>query len=88
MGEIKSIVKPLTHNQDKKRRGKKVKKASATEQLLAAQSELLRDMFIAELAIAGVSQIEIARVVRVNLNRVNRIAKSLKKRKKGTSGDN
>jgi len=65
-----------------------VKKASSTEQLLVAQSELLRDMFIAELAIAGVPQLEIAKVVRVNLNRVNRIAKCLNKRKKGSNGDN
>jgi hypothetical protein len=64
-----------------------VKTASSTEQLLVAQSELLRDMFIAELAIAGVAQLEIAKVVRVNLNRVNRIAKSLKKRKQGGNGD-
>jgi hypothetical protein len=65
-----------------------LKKASSTEQLLVAQSELLRDMFIAELAIEGVPQLEIAKVVRVNLNRVNRIAKSLKKRKKSSNGDN
>jgi hypothetical protein len=65
-----------------------VKKASGTEQLLVAQSELLKDMFIAELAISGVPQLEIAKVVRVNLNRVNRIAKSLKKRKQGSKGDN
>ena len=65
-----------------------MKKASSTEQLLVAQSELLRDMFIAELANAGVPQLEIAKVVRVDLNRVNRIAKFLKKRKKGSNGDN
>lgn len=65
-----------------------MKKGSSIEQLLVAQSELLKDMFIAELAIAGVPQLEIARVVRVNLNRVNRIAKSLKKRKLGTNGEN
>jgi len=64
-----------------------VSKASSVEELLVAQSELLRDMFIAELAIAGVPQLEIAKVVRVNLNRVNRIAKSLKKRKKGRNGE-
>lgn len=64
-----------------------MKSAGSTEQLLVAQSELLRDMFIAELAIAGVPQLEIAKIVRVNLNRVNRIAKSLKKRKKGGNGN-
>ncbi len=45
-------------------------------------------MFIAELAIAGVPQLEISKVVRVNLNRVNRIAKFLKNRKKDNTGDN
>jgi hypothetical protein len=64
-----------------------VKKVSGTEDLLIAQSELLRDMFIAELAIAGIPQLEISKVVRVNLNRVNRIAKFLKKRKKDVTGD-
>jgi hypothetical protein len=57
-----------------------VKKPSSPEQILVAQTELLRDMFI---GIAGVPQLEIAKVVRVNLNRVNRIAKFLKKRTKG-----
>jgi hypothetical protein len=65
-----------------------VKKVSGTEELLVAQSELLRDMFIAELAIAGAPQLEISKVVRVNLNRVNRIAKFLKKRKKDNTGEN
>jgi hypothetical protein len=64
-----------------------VKKPNSVEQLLAAQSELLKDMFIAELAIAGVSQRDIAKVVRIDLNRVTRIAKSLKKRKKDSNGD-
>jgi hypothetical protein len=44
-------------------------------------------MFIAELAIAGVSQRDIAKVVRIDLNRVNGIAKSLKRRKKDGNGD-
>jgi len=65
-----------------------VKKLSGPEHLLVTQTELLRDMFIADLAIAGVRQLEIAKVVRVNRNRVNRIAKFLKKRKKGNTGDN
>lgn len=64
-----------------------MKKLSSLEPLLATQTELLRDMFIANLAIAGVPQLEIAKVVRVNLNRVNHIAKFLKKRKKGNTGD-
>ena len=49
--------------------------------MLEIQIELLKDMFIAQLLLAGVGQREIAKVVRVNLNRVNRIGKSLKKRK-------
>jgi hypothetical protein len=65
-----------------------VKKPNSVEQLVAAQSELLRDMFIAELVIAGIPQLEIARAVRVDLNRVNRIAKLLKKRKKGNAAYN
>ena len=64
-----------------------MKKPSSVEPLLAAQSELLKDMFIAELAIAGVAQRDIAKVVRIDLNRVTRIAKSLKKRKKDSNGD-
>ena len=62
-----------------------MKKPNSVEQLLGAQSELLKDMFIAELAIAGVSQRDIAKVVRIDLNRVTRIAKSLKRRKNGDS---
>lgn len=65
-----------------------MKKPNNPEQLLAAQSELLKDMFIAELAIAGVSQRDIAKVVRIDLNRVTRIAKLLKTRKKANSGNN
>jgi len=53
------------------------------QQLQEIQIELLRDMFIARLILAGISQREIAKVVRVNLNRVNRLGKSLKKRKGG-----
>ncbi|MBZ5567822.1 MAG: hypothetical protein LAN64_08220 [Acidobacteriia bacterium] len=58
-----------------------MKNSTTTEQLLAAQLDLLKDMFIAELALAGLPQLEIARIVRVDLNRVNRIGKSLKRRK-------
>ncbi len=64
-----------------------MKKPSSVEQLLAAQSELLKAMFIAGLAIAGVSQRDIAKIVRIDLNRVTRIAKSLKRRKKDSNGD-
>lgn len=64
------------------------KLSSSPEQALVAQTELLRDMFIADLAIAGVPQLQIAKVVRVNLNRVNRIAKCLKKRTQDSHGEN
>lgn len=64
-----------------------MKKPTTLEELLAAQSELLKDMFIADLAIAGVPQREIARVVRVDLNRVTRLAKSLKRKKRGGNGE-
>ena len=64
-----------------------MKKPNSVEELLVAQSELLKDMFIAELAIAGIAQRDIAKVVRIDLNRVTRIAKSLKRRKKDGNGD-
>lgn len=63
-----------------------MRKPTTVEELLVTQSELLKDMFIADLAIAGVPQREIAKVVRVDLNRVNRLAKSLKIKKKDTNG--
>jgi hypothetical protein len=59
-----------------------MKKLTSPEQLVVAQIELLRDMFIVDLATAGVPQRGIAKVVRVDLNRVNRIAKLLNRRKK------
>ena len=65
-----------------------MKKPDSVDELIAVQSELLRDMFIANLAIAGVPQLQIAKVVRVDLNRVNRIGKLLKKNKKPGSTDN
>ena len=55
------------------------------EELVAAQSDLLRDKFIVDLALAGLPQAQIARVVRVDLNRVNRIAKQLRRTKKKIS---
>lgn len=63
-----------------------MKKLTTVEELLVAQSELLKDMFIAELAIAGVPQREIAKVVHVNLNRVTRLAKSIKRKKSDANG--
>ncbi|MBZ5705004.1 MAG: hypothetical protein LAN63_06595 [Acidobacteriia bacterium] len=65
-----------------------MKRALTAEQVQAAQLELLKDMFISNLALAGVSQREVAKIVRVDLNRVNRIGKSLKKRKTGTGESN
>jgi hypothetical protein len=59
-----------------------VKKAYTVEELVAMQSELLRDMFIANLALAGIPQLQIAKVVQVDLNRVNRIAKLVKNSKR------
>jgi 3-methyladenine DNA glycosylase AlkD len=63
-----------------------VKKPTTVEELLVAQSELLKDMFIAELAIAGIPQREIAKIVHVDLNRVTRLAKSMKRRTSGANG--
>ena len=57
-------------------------KKMTLEELVAAQSDLLRDKFIVDLALAGIPQAQIARVVRVDLNRVNRIAKELRRAKK------
>ena len=48
----------------------KVKKPNSVEELLVAQSELLKDMFIAELAIAGIVQRDIAKVVRAHIREV------------------
>jgi 3-methyladenine DNA glycosylase AlkD len=64
-----------------------VKKPTTVEELLVAQCEMMKDMFIAELAIAGIPQREIAKVVHVDLNRVTRLAKSLKRRKADANGD-
>lgn len=59
-----------------------MKKTKTIEDLVVVQSELVRDIFIANLAMAGVPQLHIAKVVRVDLNRVNRIAKLLKNNKR------
>ena len=57
------------------------------EKLLENQTELLKDMFIAELAIAGVPQLAIAKIVKVTASRVNPIAKAVNKRKKRNGGE-
>ena len=44
--------------------------------------ELLQDLIILELAKAGVPQLEIQKIVGVDIYRVNRIAKYFKTRKK------
>ena len=62
-----------------------MKKPNSVEELIALQSELLKDMLIANLAIAGIGQRQIAKVARVDLNRVNRIAKLLKRNEKRIS---
>lgn len=59
-----------------------MKKSYSVEELVAMQSELLKDMFIANLALAGVPQLQIAKVVQLDLNRVNRIAKLVKNNKR------
>jgi hypothetical protein len=65
----------------------KVKKPNSVEELIALQSELLKDMLIANLAIAGIGQRQIAKVARVDLNRVNRIAKLLKRNEKRNTSE-
>ena len=63
-----------------------MKKPTSVEELLVAQSELMKDIFISALAIAGVPQRDIAKVVHVDLNRVTRLAKALKRRKSDANG--
>ena len=65
----------------------KVKKPNSVEELIALQSELLKDMLIANLAIAGIGQRQIAKVARVDSNRVNRIAKLLKRNEKRNTAE-
>lgn len=43
--------------------------------------EILRDMFIAQLGRAGLTQLQIREIVGVDIHRVNRIVKHLKKLK-------
>jgi len=64
-----------------------VKKPNSVEELIALQSELLKDMLIVNLAIAGIGQRQIAKVARVDLNRVNRIAKLLKRNEKRNTAE-
>jgi len=43
--------------------------------------ELLQDLIIVQLALAGIAQTEIRKIAGVDMNRVNRIAQLIKKRK-------
>ena len=45
--------------------------------------ELLRDLIIVQLGLAGLSQPQIRKIVGVDMNRVNRIVKHFKKVKRG-----
>jgi hypothetical protein len=53
----------------------------------ASVLSVLQDLLIFQMAAAGVPQSQIRRAVGVNMNRVNRIAKSLKKRKTDSKGE-
>ncbi len=55
--------------------------AKAKQQKQQTVEDLLRDMMIIQLALAGVAQHEIREIVGVDMNRVSRIAKHLKKAK-------
>jgi len=52
-----------------------------TEQLLRELLSTVRDSQIIQLAVAGVSQHDIRDIVGVDMHRVNRIARRLKRRK-------
>lgn len=45
----------------------------------SATNELLRDLLIVQLGLAGLTQLQIREIVGVDMNRVNRIVKHLKK---------
>lgn len=44
-------------------------------------TELLKDLLIAQLGVAGVAQAEIRKIVGCDMNRINRIVKPIKKAK-------
>ena len=44
-----------------------------------SSNELLRDLLVAQLGLAGVGQADIRKIARCNMNRVNRIVKPIKK---------
>lgn len=52
------------------------------EKTLQTTEDLLRDMLIVQLGLAGLTQHQIREIVGVDMNRVNRIVKHLKQDKK------
>ena len=62
-----------------------MKKLNA-EDVAKAQLELTRDMFIVNLALAGISQLKIAKIVQVDVHRVNNIGKLLKGKRDEKNG--
>ncbi len=48
----------------------------------ATVEELLRDLLIVQLGLAGLTQVQIREIVGVDMNRVNRIVKYFKKKSK------
>lgn len=55
--------------------------AKTKQQKQQAVEDLLRDMMIVQLALAGISQHQIRQIVGVDIHRVNRIAKHIRKTK-------
>jgi transposase-like protein len=55
--------------------------AKANQQKQATLEELLRDLMIVQLVLAGVGQRQIREIVGVDIHRVSRIAKLIKKTK-------
>jgi hypothetical protein len=53
--------------------------AKATQKKECTTDELLRDLLIVQLGIAGVPQLQIREIVGVDIHRVNRIIKHFKK---------
>lgn len=58
---------------------RKSKNDETTEDLLRNLSNLIQDQTIAQLGLAGVPQHQIRKIVGVDITRVNRIVKHLKK---------
>ena len=66
---------------------KKVKKAGGRKQDVSAE-DLLKDLLITQLAVAGVPQQTIRDIVGCDIVRVSRIAKHMKKKKEGRMSNN